>query len=431
MVGEVDFLVVGAGIVGLATAYHLKRLSPGSEVLVVERASGPGAGDTGRSAAAFRNFFTSRVNVLLAGSSVEFYRHVQEEEGFDLGMMWVGYLFLLDERDRRRVEEGLREAERLGLDFEVLEPGVVGERLGARVAVSGLEEAELMGVGDVVEAVLARRAGIMDPERLVRYYYEKASSMGVRFSFDSPVAGFIVEPRRPLGVEGEPFAWQDARVAGVRLADGREVRARRKVVSALGAWSPLLLDEIGVDSYSRPKKRQVFVVRADTPERRALLHARGFNRYDVMPMTILPRGLYVRPEPSEGAFWVGISDDLGRPYRLEEPPVAEEEFYTLSIHPLLSLYLPQFEDAYPHASWAGHYDISFDAQPVVYEPYSSDLIVAAGTSGSGIMKADAIGRVAASLALGLEEAELYGGESMPVKWLGIEGRRVEEEKLVI
>jgi glycine/D-amino acid oxidase-like deaminating enzyme len=425
-----DYIVVGAGIVGLATAYHLKRLDPDSSVLVVDKESGPGAGDTGRSAAAFRVFFTGRLNMLLAGSSVEFYRHVQEDKGYDLGMMWVGYLFLLDEEGLKRVEEGLNEAERMGLPFKRLDPRVVEERMGLRAGVSGLEEAEIVGTGDIVDAVLIEKAGIMDPERLVRYYYEKLQSMGVEFAFDTRVEGFIVEPRRPLGVEGEPFAWQEARVSGIRVAGGREIRARRKVIAALGAWSPLLLDEIGVDSYSRPKKRQVFVVKADG-ERARVLRARGLNRYGIAPMTILPKGVYMRPEPGEGTFWVGVSDNLGRPYKLEEPPHPEEDFYTLSILPVLSLYFPQFQDAYPQAAWAGHYDISFDSQPIVYEPYDSDLIVAAGTSGSGIMKADAIGRVAASLALGMEEAELYGGEAIPVKWLGIEGRLLEEEKLVI
>lgn len=425
-----DYIVLGAGIVGLATAFHLKRLDPDSSVLVVDKEPGPGGGDTGRSAAAFRVFFTGRLNMLLAGSSVDFYRHVQEEEGHDLGMMWIGYLFLLDEESARRVREGLREAERMGLPFRHIDPGFLEERMGLRARVSGIEEAELVGVGDVVDAVLVEKAGILDPERLVNYYYGKLRSMGVEFSFNTRVEGFIVEPRRPLGVEGEPFAWQEARVSGVRLAGGGEVRARRKVISALGAWSPGLLDEIGVDSYSRPKKRQVFVVRADG-ERAGILKAQGLNRYNVAPMTILPKGVYLRPEPSEGTFWIGMSDNLGRPYRLEDPPRPEEEFYTLSILPVLSLYFPQFQDTYPQAAWAGHYDISFDSQPIVYEPYNSDLIVAAGTSGSGIMKADAIGRVAASLALGLEEAELYGGESIPVKWLGIEGRLLEEEKLVI
>ncbi|GAB6148112.1 FAD-binding oxidoreductase [Stetteria hydrogenophila] len=345
-------------------------------------------------------------------------------------MRRVGYLFLLDEAGLERAKPGLRLAERMGLPFRHVDLGLLEERMGLRPAVAGLEEAELAGLGDIVDAVLVEEAGMMDPERLVEYYYGKLTSMGVEFSFNTRIEGFIVEPRRPLGVEGEPLAWQDARVAGVRVEGDREVKARRKVIAALGAWSPMLLNPAGVDSYSKPKKRQVFVVRADGG-RAGILRARGLNEYDVPPMTILPRGVYLRPEPGEGSFWVGVSDDLGRPFKLEDLPRPEGEFYALSVLPVLSLYFPQFQDAYPHAAWAGHYDVSFDGQPVVYEPYESGLVIVAGTSGSGIMKADAVGRAAASLVLGFEEAELHGGGSMPVKWLGIEGRRVEEERLVI
>ncbi|WP_460124662.1 hypothetical protein [Stetteria hydrogenophila] len=43
-----------------------------------------GGGDTGRSAVAFRVFFTSTLNMLLAGSSVAFYIRIQEVEGHNL-----------------------------------------------------------------------------------------------------------------------------------------------------------------------------------------------------------------------------------------------------------------------------------------------------------------------------------------------------------
>ncbi|WP_460124654.1 FAD-dependent oxidoreductase [Stetteria hydrogenophila] len=36
--------MAGAGIVGLATAFHLKRLNPGARVLVVERSPRRGRG---------------------------------------------------------------------------------------------------------------------------------------------------------------------------------------------------------------------------------------------------------------------------------------------------------------------------------------------------------------------------------------------------
>jgi len=424
-----DYLVLGAGIVGLATAYHLKRLDPDASILVVDKGSGPGSGDTGRSAAAFRAFFTNRANMLLASSSIRFYRGIQES-GFDLGMRFIGYLWLLDERSRRRVEAGLREADRLGLPYEHVDPDLVAERLGVRVDVEGSEEAELAGLGSIVDAVLVKEAGILDPDRLVEYYYEKLVSAGVHFAFNTEVETLIVEPRRPLGIEGEPFPWQDARVAGVKTSQG-EIRAAKKVVAALGAWCESMLRTIGVDAVSKPKKRQVFTLRAASEKLEAMLNARGFNEYGIMPFTLLPRGVYIRPEPRERAFWVGVSDDLGRPFELEEPPALEENFYTLGILPVLSTYVPELAGAYPSGGWAGHYDITPDGLPVVYEPYESDLIVACGTSGSGIMKGDAVGRVAASLALGMDEAELASGLSMPVRWLGVQGRMAERELLII
>ncbi len=426
---EYDYVVVGAGVVGLSTAYHLARMKPGSRILVVDKAPGPGAGDSSKSAAAFRVFFTNRLNMALASSSVSFYEWVQGS-GFDLGMRWVGYLFLADKPGWERLRPGLAHADRRGLEYRVLEAGFL-EELGFRVRVEGSEEAEILGARDIEAGVYIPRAGTLMADRLVAYYYERARELGVSFAFDSRVTGFIVEPRRPLGIEGEPFPWQDKRVSGVVLEGGREARARGKVIVAAGAWTPYLLEPIGVDSFTRPKKRQIFVVRAETGEQRRILYMRGLNPYNTAPMIILPNMAYLRPAPEEESFWTGYSDELGRPFQLEEDPVPEEHFYTYTIHPLVSVYLPQFEGAPYRSAWAGHYDMSPDGQPVIFEAYDSDLIVSAGTSGSGIMKADAIGRITASLALGMDEAELYGGETVKVKWFGFEERHVEKELLVI
>lgn len=426
-----DYIVVGSGIIGLSTAYHIKRLSPSSSILVLERGPAPGSGDSGRSAAAFRAFFTNRVNLMLSNSSIEFYRSVQDK-GFDLGLKFVGYLFLADRRLHEELKEGLREAERLGLEFKVLEPGLLEELLEVRVNVEGLEEAEILGLSDVVEGVLALKAGIMDAEKIVDYYYRAGLSSGITYSFNSEVTGLIVEPRRPLGIEGEPFPWQDLRVSGVKLADGREVRASRKVIVAAGAWTWRITAKAGVESFSRPKKRQVFSIKATREPLRRILYARSLNAYGISPMIILPRKTYMRPVPGEESFWVGVSDDLGRPFELEDwDPRPEPEFYVRGVLPVISLYFPQFQELYPHAMWAGYYDYSPDGLPIVYEPYDSDLIVSCGTSGSGIMKADAIGRITASLALGLEEAELYTGETIEVKLLGVRERTSGAEKLII
>ncbi|MCE4625046.1 MAG: FAD-binding oxidoreductase [Desulfurococcales archaeon] len=428
---EYDYIIVGAGIIGLTTAYHLLELDPGARIIVVDKAPGPASGDTSKSAAAFRVFFTNRVNFLLANHSVSVYRKIQES-GYDLGMRFVGYLFMYDKEKWERIRMGLREADKRGLEYELYDAATISERLGVRVEVEGLEEAELMGAHNIEGGLLIPKAGIMMADRLASYYYEKLrQSENVSFAFNSKVTGFTITPREPLGIAGEPFPWQDKRVEGVVLEGGKEIKARKKVIVAAGAWTPFLLWPIGVDSFSRPKKRQIFVLKADTPERRRMLFAEGFNRYNVSPMLIFPNGAYMRPSPEESAFWAGYSDELGRPFKLEEDPVPEENFYIYGLHPMISLYAPAFEGARPTSSWAGHYDLSFDGMPVVYEAFESDLIVSAGTSGSGILKGDAIGLATAALAVGLEEVQLVDGETLKVGWLGLYERAHEKEHMII
>ena len=75
---------------------------------------------------------------------------------------------------------------------------------------------------------------------------------------------------------------------------------------------------------------------------------------------------------------------------------------------------------------------TIDKNPVVFKANGIDgLQVVAAGSGSGIMKADAIGRIAAALYNDLEYAELFGGSKFKVSRLGLEERDVDKEDFVI
>jgi len=87
-----DVLVVGAGIIGLSSAYHIKRAHPELSVLIIDRGSAAGQGDTAKSNAALRDTFTSTTNRTLARSTIDFYKHVQSDLGFNLNLDMVGYL---------------------------------------------------------------------------------------------------------------------------------------------------------------------------------------------------------------------------------------------------------------------------------------------------------------------------------------------------
>ncbi|AAL64101.1 NAD(P)/FAD-dependent oxidoreductase [Pyrobaculum aerophilum] len=414
-----DYVIVGAGIVGMAAAYHIRRLSPHSKVLVVDQNPGVGMGDTGRSAAAFRTAFTSWINRVLAKTSIDFYREVQRK-GVDLGMRFVGYLFLVPEENAETMRKVAEELRTMGIAVEFY------RKLDApvRFRVSEDEEAREMGLPDVAFGLLVKEAGIMDPEKLVRYYYEEYTRLGGEVKFNTRVENIFFAPKRPLGIPGEPFVWQDVKVAGVETTNG--VIEARNVILATGAWTERLMDALGFGLPLKPRKRQVFVVRADGELRRLLELGLADREYG--PMFILPKGVYMRPEPGEGTFWVGVADR--RPFRLEEPPEAEEALWRYGIYPVLTKYVPAVEGRVPQNAWAGHYDENVvDYQPIV-DRLAEGLYVAAGTSGSGIMKADAIGRIAAYLALGYGKAELYGGVVVESNLLR-HNRCFEEERLVI
>lgn len=80
--------------------------------------------------------------------------------------------------------------------------------------------------------------------------------------------------------------------------------------------------------------------------------------------------------------------------------------------------------------WAGYYSHNtIDMNPYLFG--STNLIVVTGTSGSGILKEDSIGRVVSAFYNGKEDADLYNGRSLKTEDLGIKNRKVLNELFVL
>lgn len=429
MKDKFDMLVVGAGIVGLSCAYHTKLQNPDLEVVVVDKASAAGQGDTAKSAGAFRNVFTSEVNRLLADTSIDFYRHIQQDLGFNLDLDFVGYLWLLTEEEFGRLEGLLDLVRREGVEVKIW------EREDLREMISGMnmefaendEEARILELGSIFKGMQGIKCGTVSADLVVNFYEQEFKKIGGSVKYNTNVESLLLEPASKLGIPGEPLLWQDKRIVGVKTNAGTMLA--ETTIVATGRWSNQLLDSVGMDARMKPKKRQIFSLRS--PKIEALLNTKGFNEHNTMPFTILPRaGVLMRPEPAERGFWIGGADELGRPFMFEEDPQAERDYYTYSIYPILSKYFPQFRDVAPTNMWAGQYDVNtLDANPHVFEEASA--ILAVGLSGSGIMKADAVGRTVAALHARKEYAELYGGRKIKVSRLGVAERDVGVERFVL
>ena len=117
---EWDTIVLGAGVLGCAAAYHLKREEPDRRVLLMDRNARPAQGNTRRSVALFRDLFTSSTNRDLASSTIALFDHVQDDLGHDLGLRRYGYYWLLGEDRFREMRPALEDLKIDRLDTRVL-----------------------------------------------------------------------------------------------------------------------------------------------------------------------------------------------------------------------------------------------------------------------------------------------------------------------
>jgi FAD-dependent oxidoreductase domain-containing protein 1 len=424
---ECDILVIGAGVLGLSSAYHIKKRDPSRRVLVIDKQGGPGQGNSAKSEGGFRNIFTSETNYLLADSSIDAYRHM-EETGHDVKLEFMGYLWLFSQRQYDAIGPAIEAITKRGDSVRVLSLEEVKETVPCLVPEFGDdEEAELLGLEDVAVAVYGEKCGGLDADALVRAYEEMFMELGGEVMYNTEATGLVLRPVEELGIPGEPFVWQDTVVAGAETSKG-EISAEKTVV-AVGAWAQRLLDPLGLDSFQRPKKRQIFAFKDQKLE--PFFKVEGFNEIGVIPLTILPKAnILFRPELSEGSIWLACADNLGRGFKLEEDPQPEEDYYTNNIYHVLVRYFPCFEDVRPVNMWAGQYAInSLDETPILYE--APGLCYVGAASGSGIMKADSLGRLMDALVAGEPEAALFGGRRFRVADLGVRHRHVEHEEFVI
>jgi FAD-dependent oxidoreductase domain-containing protein 1 len=424
-----DAVVVGAGIMGLSTAYHLKSRNPNRDIVVIDKLGAAGQGSTAKSAAAFRCLFASRTNFALADSSAEFYRHVQEELHRDLKLRWAGYLWFFDEDGYRRMLPVLRDLASKGFKYKEYDENELAKKLDMKTAFAEDPEAKMMGLGDVHKGILIPKAGLIDVDSLVKFYESEFLRLGGKIQYNTEAKEVIVEPRQPLGMPGEPYFWQDSSVTGVKTNKGL-LKAKKTIIAA-GPWVSQLLDPIGIESFVKAKKRQVFSVKAKTEALKKLLFSREFTDAGCLPFTILPKpSAYIRPAPEEDALWLAYADEFPRAFKIEDDPQPEENYYTYGLYQVMSKYFPQFTNCQPFSAFAGLYEInSIDGQPLIFE--ENGMMVVGGASGSGILKADAVGRIAAALYNDEEYALLYGDKKFRVSELGLKHRSVEPEKLVI
>ena len=350
-------IVVGGGVMGVSTTYHLAAAGV-RDVLLVEREEGLGLGSTGRCAGGFRHQFSSEINVRLSLESIRMIRSFSEVHGLPLDVHVDGYLFLC--RDAPTWAAYRRDAEmqrRLGARVDLLDAA------GAAELVPGL------AVDGLVGATFGPDDGIADPSGLTNGYATAARRAGAAI-------------RTGVRVTGIATSADGGRVLGVDTTEGRIVAPL--VVLAAGVWSPSLSVTVGLDLPVKPYPRQL-VLTTDFPGR----PARRTLVIETSTMFFFHR--------EGGGILMGIPPAGERPTFDTSP---DDRFVAEELLPAAIRVLPAVEAAGLASTWVGLYEMTPDHHPVVGPVTGLDgLLVATGFSGHGFQHGPVVGKLLAEVAV--------------------------------
>ncbi len=214
---QASVVVIGGGVMGCSTLYHLAKLGI-SDAILLER-NKLTSGTTWHSAAQVRALRSTRNMTDLIRYSVSLYSSLEEETGQAVGWINKGSLSIATSQDRlihTRRQEAL--AHLFGVDAHFVSQGEAKERW------------PLMNAEDVIGAVWSPDDGRVSPSDLCAALAKGAKARGAKIFEDTTVTGIVT---------------QDGRVKAVETAGGT-IRCDA-VAICTGLWSRQVAAMGGVD----------------------------------------------------------------------------------------------------------------------------------------------------------------------------------------
>ena len=118
-----DVVVIGGGVMGTSAAYHLACTRHARTSCCWKRHPFLGMEATGKCAGGIRYQFSTEINVRLSLLSLPMLERFEEELGQAIDLRWPGYLFLLDnEHDLAVFRNNVALQNRLGIPSRILAP---------------------------------------------------------------------------------------------------------------------------------------------------------------------------------------------------------------------------------------------------------------------------------------------------------------------
>lgn len=353
-------LIIGGGVIGSSTAYHLAMAGTGAQVTVIEPDPTYEYAATPKSTGGVRVQFSVPENIRMSQYGHEVYRDFAglmavDGDAPDLGLVRRGYLYL---------GQGTAHA-------AVLEANqAIQAAEGARVLLLDRDEVRArfpsLTVDDVDIAAFSPDDAIIDPHAALMGFRNKAVSLGVTYLRDRVVS----------------LERQGSRIRSVVLESG-ERRSADWVVNAANCWAPALCEQVGMKVPVAPLSRFTYYY-----ECRTALEPLPLTRHLDVPGSFRPEG--------RGYITGHTPYDAPPEFRWD----VDYRVFDELLWPNLARRVAAFEAIRLVRAWPCHYDQNALDQNLIIGAWPGRLdnfLVACGLSGHGLQHAPAIGRALSEL----------------------------------
>ncbi|MBT6464470.1 MAG: GcvT family protein [Proteobacteria bacterium] len=353
-------IVIGGGVIGCSTAYHLAKLG-WDDVVVLERKK-VSSGTTWHAAGLVTTLRDTESQTRLAQYSLKLYEDLEEETGQATGFIKCGSIQLAMTKDKvEEMRRGCALARTFGVESEEISPQQVQDLF------------PLTYVDDLLAGFYFPNDGRVNPADVAQALAKGARQQGVRIFEDTLVKELIIENGRAVGV----------------ITDQGEMRAK-VVVMCPGMWGREFGLTNGID------------IPLQAAEHYYLISEPIKEVHNQLPILRDPgRGIYAREEA--GKILLGFFEPVASPWATEGIP---ENFCFDEIDPDWDRMLPHIEtgmqrlpilnDTGIRQFFCGPESFTPDHNYLMGKaPYIKQLFIACGFNSLGILSGGGAGNVMA------------------------------------